>query len=237
MNFEDISRYSLRALMIASVCAVSTSALADDDDHDDDHDHEEEHFDIGVWNNNGVLQTGGWDHDTESLEVDYLRVFEATFGEDPMFPFSTDEPGVGGNSELGLALGGTFSLNVASGLGAWNGNGFSPTTSPFMTVEYGTTTVDTLSGGALDFLVTEDYDNHPIYSIDESADPGAYLMELTAKMDGLEDSDTFWIVFNLGLDEEEYEASVEWVEDNLVPTPAALPALGLAFIAGRRRRS
>jgi len=214
---------------------VSLGAFADGDD---EHDHEGEHFDIGVWNDNGILRTGGWDHDEEALEVADLRVFEAEFGEDPVFPFATDEPGLGGvAADLGLAEGSTLTLNMASGLGAWNGSGFSYDTGATLSAQYGPTTVDTNAGGSLDFLVTEDYDLHPIWSIDENAGDGAYLIELTASMDGLQTSESFWVVFNLGLDHEDYEASVEWVEGNLVPTPAALPALGLAFLAGRRRRA
>jgi uncharacterized protein (TIGR03382 family) len=63
-------------------------------------------------------------------------------------------------------------------------------------------------------------------------------MELNVTMDGLQDSETFWIVFNLGLDEEDYETSVGWVEANLVPAPAALPVLGaMGLLVGRRRRN
>lgn len=220
-----------------AIFPLCSPALADDDDHG----HEGEHFDIGVWNDSGVLRTGGWDHDEEALEVPELRVFEAAFGEDPAFPYATDEPGIGGvAADLGLPVGSTLTLNVSSGLGQWNGNGFDAVVDAWMQVDYGPMSVDTLSGGGLDFLVTEDYDLHPIYSIDATSTPatGSYLMELTASMEGLQESDSFWVVFNLGLDEEDYEASVEWVEDNLVPAPAALPvltAMGLGAVRRRRR--
>ncbi|MCP4834095.1 MAG: hypothetical protein GY895_04960 [Phycisphaera sp.] len=210
---------------------VASPALADGDDH------EEEHFDIGVWNNSGQLQTGGWDHDTESMEIDSLRVFEAHFGEDPAFPFAIDEPGIGGvAADLGLMEGSTIGLQLASGLGVWNGSGFS-NASTSMFVDFGPSQVDSNSGGLLEFLVTDDYDYHPIFSIDPAAGDGAYLLEFTAAMDGYGTSDSFYIVFNLGLDDELFEESVEWVEGNLVPAPGAIAMLAIAGLAGRRRRS
>lgn len=223
---------SSRLLATTLVLSVVAGAHADGDDH------EGEHYDIAVWNDGGVLRTGGWDHDTESLEVANLRVFEATFGEDPELPWSTDEPGLGGvAADLGLTLGSTISLNMASGLGVWNGSGFDYGTSTVFSAEYGPTTIDTITGGSLDFLVTEDYDLHPNWSIAEGTSAGAFAVEMTASIAGLGETESFYMVFNLGLDEEDYEASVEWVEMNLVPAPAALPALGLAFVVGRRRRA
>ena len=90
---------------------------------------------------------------------------------------------------------------------------------------------------AISISWTEDFDLHPIYSINPAADAGSYLLEFTAVMDGFTSSDSFWIVFNLGMDDEEFEGTVEWVEDNLVPAPGALALLGLTGLAGRRRRA
>ena len=215
--------------VVAALCAAASPALADGDG-------EEEHFDIGIWNNAGQLQSGGWDHDTESLEVDSLRVFEAHFGEDKEFPFAIDEPGVGGvAADLGLTEGATIGLNLVAGLGVWNGAGFDAAATS-MTVDFGPQSVTSGSGGILDFLVTDDYDYHPIFAIDSAANNGAYLLEFTATMEGMNSSDSFWIVFNLGLDDEVFEESVEWVEGNLVPAPGALAILSIAGLAGRRRR-
>jgi uncharacterized protein (TIGR03382 family) len=49
-------------------------------------------------------------------------------------------------------------------------------------------------------------------------------------------SDVFYAVFNLGMSEEDHAAATEWVEVNLVPTPAAFALLGLAGLVSRRRR-
>ena len=198
---------------------------------------DEEHYDIGVWNDNGTLMTGGFDHDTETLAVQNLRVFEAEFGEDPTFPYSTDEPGIGGvAADIGLMEGSVIEMNVSAGLGVWNGSGFNYGTANSMTIDYGPTSVDTVTGGTLNFLVTEDFDLHPIWSVNEQAAPGAYLVELTAAMDGYNTSESFYVVFNLGLDEEAYEESVDWVNDNIIPAPGVLALLGMGGLAVRRRR-
>ncbi len=208
--------------------AVANPVFADGD--------EEEHFDIGVWNNNGTLQTGGFDHDTESLEVDSLRVFEAHFGEDPEFPFAIDEPGVGGvAADFGLIEGDTLGLQLAAGLGVWNGSGFEAANTS-MNVAFGPNTIGSDLGGVLDFLIVDDYDYHPIFAIDPTAASGSYLLEFTATMDGYGESDSFWIVFNLGMDDEEFEGTVEWVEGNLVPAPGMIAMLSIAGLAGRGRR-
>ena len=222
------STQSLRtpAAMLALTTVACSFASAD-----------EEHYDIGVWNDNGTLMTGGFDHDTETLAVQNLRVFEAEFGEDPVFPFSTDEPGIGGvAADMGLMEGSVIEMNLSAGLGVWNGNGFDYGTGDSMTIDYGPTAIDTLAGGTLNFLVTEDFDLHPIYSVNDTAANGAYLIELTASMTGYETSESFYVVFNLGLYEEAYEESVDWVNDNIIPAPGVLALLGMGGLAVRRRR-
>ena len=219
-----------RLLLAVSLPAVITSAsLADEEG--------EEHFDIGVWNDAGVLRTGGWDHDTETLEVADLRVFEAHFGEDPDFPFAIDEPGIGGAAaDVGLPIGAALSLNLNSGLRIWNGNGFDEDFATTMFIDYGPESIDSLTGGSIEFLIADDYDLHPIYSIDPNSIAGSYLLEFNVSMDGYQSSDSFWIAFNFGLDDEDFEESVEWVEGNLVPAPGAFGLLAMAGLASSRRR-
>ena len=219
----------MTALSLSGAVLLSgASAFADGD--------EEEHFDIGVWNDNGTLMTGGWDHDTESMEVSSLRVFEAHFGEDKEFPYAIDEPGIGGvAADVGLALGDNILLSLASGISVWNGSGFS-SSSTEMTVGFGPNTVSSNGGGDLSFTVTEDYDYHPIFSIAETSAVGSYLLQFSVSVDGLTSSDPFWIVFNQGMDDELYEESVEWVEGNLVPAPGAIGLLAMAGLASSRRR-
>ena len=231
VSFKISASCVARLVLVASLPAlVSTAAVADEG--------EEEHFDIGVWNNGGVLTTGGWDHDTESLEVANLRVYEAHFGELPGFPDSIDEPGIGGvAADLGLPEGATLSLNMLSGLRIWNGDGFDPVFNSTMSVDYGPASMNSQSGGFIDFLISDDYDLHPIYSIESGSDTGSYLLEFNVSMAGFETSDSFWIAFNYGMDDEDFEASVEWVEGNLVPAPGGVVLLAMAALgAGRRRR-
>ena len=218
--------FSKPAMALALSTLVCSLAVAD-----------EEHYDIGVWNDNGTLMTGGFDHDNEVLAVQNLRVFEAEFGEDPAFPYTTDEPGVGGvAADANLTEGTTINMNVSASLGVWNGSGFDYGTANSMTIDYGLSSVSTDLGGTLDFLVTDDFDLHPFWSVNSDAANGAYLVELTAVMAGYETSESFYVVFNLGLEEDDYEASVDWVAGNLVPAPGVLALLGMGGLAVRRRR-
>lgn len=218
--------FSKPAMALALSTLVCSFAVAD-----------EEHYDIGVWNDNGTLMTGGFDHDNEVLAIQNLRVFEATFGEDPAFPYTTDEPGVGGvAADANLTEGTTINMNVSASLGVWNGSGFDYGTANSMTIDYGLSSVSTDLGGTLDFLVTDDFDLHPFWSVNSDAANGAYLVELTAAMAGYETSESFYVVFNLGLEEDDYEASVDWVAGNLVPAPGVLALLGMGGLAVRRRR-
>lgn len=229
MSFRISSLLGSALVVGMSVGLVAGPVLADGD--------EEEHFDIGIWNNGGQLQSGGWDHDTEMMEVDSLRVYEAHFGEDKSFPYSIDEPGVGGvAADVGFEEGETLGLQLASGIGIWNGSGFDSAATS-IDIDFGPQSISSGAGGILDFLIVDDYDYHPIFSIDSGAADGSYLLEFTAVMDGYATSDSFYIVFNLGLDDEVFEESVEWVEGNLVPAPGAIAMLAIAGLAGRRRRN
>ena len=239
MFSRNYLRFTAPTLAFAAmVLAAPQIAFADEDDDDHgDHHGDEEHYDITLWNNNGVLQTGGWDHDTETLEVQSLRVFEAHFGEDPALPNAIDEPGFGGTAAAtGLTLGDTMTMNLTGNFAAWNGSGFSAT-SNVLSIGYEGQSVDSSTGGGLDFLVTEDWDEHPIFSINEDAAANSYLAEMSFSMDGLGSTDPFWVVFNYGMDDELYEETVEWVETNLVPAPGVLALLGLGGLATRRRRA
>ena len=204
--------------------AATTASVADE---------KEPHADIYVQSANGALFTGGWDHTTGEILFPELRVFEAEFGIDPSFPFSTDEPGVGSN-----LVGTTLTMNLLAGLGAWNGNGFS-STSAYLLASYGGQDAFSTNGGAFSFLVTEGLDLHPEYTLlgAGNTDPanGIYLASFRVSAAGLAQSDAFWIVFNLGMPEADHEAAVEWVEANLVPAPGALAALALAAVTARSR--
>jgi hypothetical protein len=204
---------------------ATTAAMADE---------KEPHLDIYVQSLNGSLFTGGWDHDTGEIVAPELRVFEAEFGIDPTFPFSTDEPGIGSN-----LVGTTLSMNLLAGLGVWNGNGFDGTSS-YLLASYGGQNALSTTGGAFSFLVSEGLDLHPEYTLlgSGNTDPsnGIYLAAFTFSSVGLADSETFYAVFNLGMSEEDHEAATMWVESNLVPAPSALALIGAVGVLRRRRR-
>jgi len=194
------------------------------------------HSDIWAYQVDGTLVTGGWDHETGNVVNPSQRVFEGELGEDPSFPFSGDEPGIGSNL-VGL----TLTMNLSPDLGIWNGAGYDlPFSSMGMlTVSYGGQSASTGSGGSFSFLVTSGLDLHPEFTLSGpgSADPvnGIYLAMFTLSSAGLNTSDAFWVVFNLGSSEEEHEAAVEWAETYLVPAPGAIALLGMAGLMRRRR--
>jgi len=231
-NFYNHSPNSLRSALIGTVAssvlatlAVTTPALADE---------KEPHADIYVQSANGALFTGGWDHETGKVLFPELRVFEAEFGIDAAFPFSTDEPGIGSN-----LIGVTLTMNLLAGLGAWNGSGFT-STSAYLLASYGGQSAFSTTGGSFSFLVSEGLDLHPEYTLlsPDTMDPanGIYLASFTFSSAGLADSETLYAVFNLGMSEEEHEAAVAWVELNLVPAPGAAALLALAGFGGLARR-
>jgi hypothetical protein len=203
--------------------AIAASARADGDQPD-----------MWVYASGGTLVTGGFDHATETVVSQDLRVFEAEFGIDPTFPFSGDEPGIA--SDL---VGSTMTFNLLQGLGVWNGNGFDASGANLL-ASYGGQDAFSSSGGAFSFLVTEDLDLHPEFTLlgANGADPanGIYLASLRFSSAGYANSDTLWIVFNLGMDEADHEAATQWVEANLVPAPGAIALLAFGAMAGRRRR-
>ena len=219
-------------LLLTPLFVCTSAVLADEDDHD----HGEEHYDIGLYASNGVMTVGGWDHDTESMEVANLRLFEAHFGEDPSFPYSIDEPGIGGTADLlGMSPGESFSMNMIAGVRAWDGSGFS-SSAESMGMSFGPASVDAASGGSIAFTATEDFDLHPEYFIDSSAASGSYLLEFTFSAAGLATSDSIFIVFNNGMDDELFEETVEWAEANVVPVQGAWLLLGGLGLRRRNRR-
>lgn len=222
---KNLSTLSSSALF--TTLLVATPAFADE---------KEPHADIYVQSLNGALSTGGWDHTTGEVLFPELRVFEAEFGIDPAFPFSTDEPGIGSN-----LVGTTLTMNLLAGLGAWNGSGFD-TTSSYLLSSYGGQDAFSTTGGSFSFLVSEGLDLHPEYTLlgAGNSDPanGIYLASFTFSTAGLADSDVFYVVFNLGMSEADHEAAVSWVESNLVPTPSAIAVFAMVGFGGftRRRR-
>jgi hypothetical protein len=193
------------------------------------------HLDLWVTASGGSLVSGGWDHATGEVVNPSQRVFEGELGLDPAFPFSGDEPGIG--SDL---VGSTLTLNLAGGLGAWNGAEFVFSTRT-LAVGYGGQSASTDAGGAFSFLVTAGLDLHPEYTLSGpgATDPadGIYLATVRFSAGGYGTSEPLWLVLNLGMSEAEHEAAVAWVESNLVPAPGVLALVALAGVSGARSRT
>lgn len=191
------------------------------------------HLDLWVTAVGGTTVTGGWDHTTGAVVNASQRVFEGELGLDPVFPFSGDEPGIG--SDL---VGTTVTMSLLQGLGAWNGSGFSASSNGLL-ASYGGQDAFSTTGGSFSFLVTAGLDLHPEYTLfAPSGDPanGIYLAAFTVAAGGNAASDTFWVVFNLGMSEAEHGEAVAWAEANLVPGPGALAA-ALACLTSARSRT
>ncbi|MBM4099361.1 MAG: hypothetical protein FJ260_05320 [Planctomycetes bacterium] len=197
-------------------------------------DEKEVHLDLWVTAIDGVTVTGGWDHDTGNVVNPFQRVFDAELGLDATFPFSGDEPGIGSN-----LVGSSITMNLLQGLGAWNGSGFSASTYALL-ASYGGQDASSATGGSFSFLVTQGLDLHPEYTLSaQSGDPdnGIYLAAFTVAAGSNAVSDTFWVVFNLGMAEADHEAAVEWAEANLVPAPGILAAAAIAGLTSARSRT
>ncbi len=107
--------------------------------------------------------------------------------------------------------------------------------------------VDPARTFSLDLVGGQNYHKHIPYFLDDSAGgplsgiaEGFYLLEFDISASNLSRSLPFWIVFKYGesFSEEQHEAIEEWVEENIVPTPASAGLIALGgLLASRRRRA
>lgn len=247
--------YATLLMLFVSVPAYAQHG----DDHDDDHEHEHEHSDIEFAYVDGKIDIEFGDEGA---------VFEGEFETDGVDRQFTTEPGFGSELEegLGIGAGDQIAYNVLGSLMFWN-EGFKPVPTgaqlriinipPAPVVP---DTVVTATSGAqpgsfapalnrigeaeadgdfhtdLQFLLEPNTAPEPI---DESLF-GAYgvLMSLSSDAEGIADSDPFFLVFNLGLEEAVFEEGVEAFAA-AVPEPTSaglmLFALGALATAARRR--
>ena len=223
MNYKNFLLAVLTLLPAGFVCA-------------DEHEHS--HFDIFVGRPTAGSQTliGGADLDGD-VELD-ARIFEGDL--EPLAlgnsTYTGTEPGLmNPTSAWPLLANESITLNnvaatlgdVTSDLFYWDGTG-----------------EVVFSDSAMDLLITQspatadsagNFHDHPIYDIDDPTSTalpagGIYLAPLTAQLDGLDASDTVFVLFVTG---EEYEESVElaeaYVHGQLVPEPSSLLLAGLAI--------
>jgi len=226
------------------IAAASGTALAGD-------------LDVWVSFQGGQIALGSADKGTNPVTfTPGVRVFEAEFGELPLFPNLANEPGFYTET---LPAGTGIGLNIVDALRSWNGSNFDTIPTQTMSI-FGepfpdgdvATTPGTAGGFVPGFQFIEAdangfFDDHPVFQLNNQAD-GVYLLTLELFTDaaGIANSDTVFMVFGSNLDgtfgddvafEETIEAAVDYVNTVIIPTPGTIGLFGLAgFAAVRRRR-
>ncbi|MBX3315862.1 MAG: hypothetical protein KF902_03245 [Phycisphaeraceae bacterium] len=216
-----------RFVSTIALVSVASFALAD-----------EGHLDITVYQSGGVLFTGAIDEDS-SIITPNVRVFEGDFQNIGGTIFA-DEPGID-ILDGSFTPGAQLLLNIRKSLRVWNGSDFFSLAATDLTLEFGPQTLTTPATDGLTGPMIFDFDangglhDHPDFILNADI-TGIYLLEIEFAKDGFGTSLPAWIVLNYGLDEEDHELAVEWVERNLVPAPGSLLALS-GLLALRRRRN
>lgn len=156
---------------------------------------------------------------------------------DALFFFWTDEPGFDSHSGT-FPAGSSIGFNILDALKKWNGNGFDvldPNTEETLTVSFllGSTFVMCKTGAGFvsgfDVPVATDgsWHKHLGYTLngkgDNDPNNGIYLLELelchTSNEPNIAYSNPFWIVFNLGMSEEDHNNAIHWVDTYLAQLP------------------
>ncbi len=162
------------------------------------------------------------------------RVFESEF---EALDF-TDEPGF--DSEAGTFPGSSLvGFNICRALRLWNGAEF-PADSSGIPAErlrirksgFGdvlSPTTDTMTPGfGIDVSTGGEFHQHLGFTLQSPNGAGIYLLELElwSSVPSISTSEPFWIVFNNDMPEEDHEAAIHWVIDNLAPTSCPVDVNG-----------
>jgi len=190
---------------------------------------------------NGVVTTGAFDDDTESVVNFSQRVFEGELGGlVPGNPNLGDDPGFRALS--GDFDGGSWGFNVLSTPQLWNGSTLVDSPIGFE-LSFGPASVTVGAGGASGFSIpvgAGGFDDHlDILLLAGDPDPGAdgvYVLEFEAFSNDLGASDPFWFVLGRGVGDDQIDPVVDYVQQNLVPAPGALALFGALGVAAARRR-
>lgn len=181
------------------------------------------------------------------------RVFASDLGSVEFGPFGNDEPGY--TSDV-LPPGARVGFNILAGLRRWNGAGFDGGIDETMQLARflgtpGEEAVVTAGGFVPGFFFAEAdsggfIDEHlshillgepnPVRGFADPAD-GIYLLELELFTDapGIENSEPYWIVFNLNMSESDHDDAIGYVRTVLVPSPGGFAVLLVAAAVLRRR--
>lgn len=213
-------------------------------------------LDVWVSFQDGQIALGSADKGTNPVTFTAgVRVFEAEFGELPLFPNLANEPGFYTET---LPAGTGIGFNIVDALRAWDGSDFDAIPTQNMSIfgePFPDGDVVTTPGSADGFVpgfqfIEADasgfFDDHPVFQLNNQAD-GIYLLSLELFTDaaGIANSDTVFIVFGSNLDgsfgdeaafEEAIESAADYVNSVIIPTPGTIGVLGLAGFAATRRR-
>jgi len=156
---------------------------------------------------------------------------------DALFFFWTDEPGFDSHAGT-FPVGSSIGFNILDALKKWNGKGFDaldPNTDETLTISFlfGSTfvTCETRAGFVAGFEIPAAGDGswhkHLGYTLNGAGNngpsDGIYLLELelynTSSEPNITSSNPFWIVFNLGMPEQEHHNAIHWVDEKLPQLP------------------
>ena len=228
---------------------------------------EHAHFDVSPVLIDGKIATEGITHMVGGQRwwSPARRVFEYEFGEDPLFPRRSDDPGINrepgtvaldpdGNSVVlgstGLPAGSILYITFTDDLRYWTGDGFGPVPGgETLTFTFGDTRTVGTGTGRLDPLPihlfgSDSLHYHLVATLygppgnPSSPAPGVYLVSavLESSSPGVEQSDTFWMVYGYQASEEDHQAAAAWVEANLVPEPGIVATIWFLGMFMLRRR-
>lgn len=180
------------------------------------------------------------------------RVFDSDLGTVEFGPFGNDEPGYTSNI---LPSGARIGFNIREELKRWNGAGFDGGIIETLQVGRfvgtpGEMTRETSGGFVPGFLFAtadnsgfiDEHLSHILRGLDTrgfgAPTDGVYLLELELFTDvaGIENSEPYWVVFNLNLDQSVQDDAISFVEQVLIPAPSAAGVAALGGVAWARRR-
>lgn len=228
MNHHDLKHHTVRTLTRV-VVLLATSSFAN-----------AQHSDVEF------SYTGG------QINVEFGPdgpAFEGDFPTSGGLNGFTTEPGFASeiNEGLGIGPGDAVRYNVRGPLRYHDGNAFAPTTATITgddQPQTGTVVInhDTSAADGLEGLIGEangagDFHADPGWFLSVPAAIGAYgvLLNLETDAPGIAASDPFYIVFNYGLDEPDFDATLSHFAA-AVPEPAMLSLLTLGGLILLRRR-